>query len=125
MIKEEGHFVLKLPGDPKYVGIVRLAVSGLASRLQFTYEDVEDLKLAVAEACTHAIEHGHGQEISVECQVQDAFLSLCVSHKGTIPEENDDLGVFLIKSLMDEVNFQHSNGQGTRLFMKKYFREKK
>ncbi len=124
MIDQQGHFVLKVPGNPKYVGVVRLAISGLACRLDLTYEDVEDIKLAVAEACAKAITHGNGQEISIDCEISDDCLNLSVSDKGTGPQDDEDLGIFLIRSLMDEVNFHLLNGQGCRLSMKKYFGKK-
>lgn len=124
MTEQEGHFLLKIPGNPKYVGVVRLAVSGLASRLQFTYEDVEDIKLAVAEACARAITHGHGQEISIECRAMPNFLALSISDQGHGPQDDEDLGIFLIRSLMDEVKFEVLNGQGSRLSMRKDFGKK-
>ena len=124
MTNQQKQFSLKIPGNPKYVGVARLAVSGLASRLPLSYEEVEDIKLVVAEACSRAIVHGKGEEISVECGVEDNFFSLSVSDKGTGPQDEEDLGIFLIRSLMDEVDFQLLNGQGCRLLMKKYFGEK-
>ena len=47
---------LILPCRPEYVGVARLAVLGIASRMPFSYDEVEDVRLAVGEACTHALE---------------------------------------------------------------------
>ncbi|MFS8513265.1 MAG: anti-sigma B factor RsbW, partial [Planifilum fulgidum] len=44
---------LTIPAKADFVGVVRLAVSGIASRMGFSYDDIEDLKVAVAEACTN------------------------------------------------------------------------
>lgn len=121
MTNPRGHFVLKIPANPKYVGVARLAVSGLASRLKLSYEDVEDIKLAVAEACARAMSHGQDQEISIECEVKEDHLSLSVSERTQVPEDEDDLGMILIRSLMDDVRFESHNGRGNRLVMKKRF----
>lgn len=121
MTSLKNEFVLTIPGNPKYLSVVRLAVSGLASRLQFSYEDVEDIKLAVAEACAHAISHGQGQEITIECQVSDTALSFSIKDKGTEPLDEEDLGLFLIRSLMDDVRIEMQNGSESRLRMKKAF----
>ena len=42
---------------PEFVRVVRLAVMGVASRMPFSYDDIEDIKLAVSEACNNAILH--------------------------------------------------------------------
>ena len=40
---------IRIPASPAYVQVVRLVVSGLASRLGFTIDDIEDLKIGVDE----------------------------------------------------------------------------
>ena len=40
---------IKIPASPAYLQVVRLIASGLASRLGFTIDDIEDLKIAVDE----------------------------------------------------------------------------
>ncbi len=44
---------IEIPASPVYVGVVRLVASGLASRLDFTWDDIEDLKIAVDELCSY------------------------------------------------------------------------
>ena len=36
---------MKIPAKPEYVGIIRLTLSGVASRMGYVYEEIEDLKL--------------------------------------------------------------------------------
>ena len=69
--------VLHIPSRPEYVRVVRLTLMGIASRMEFSYDDVEDMKLAVAEACNNAILHaapGPG-----DCNTTDGKLSLAQS----------------------------------------------
>lgn len=43
---------LELPADPAYLGVVRTACAGLGARLDLTLDEIEDLRIAVDEACT-------------------------------------------------------------------------
>ncbi|MGH9125945.1 MAG: ATP-binding protein [Acidimicrobiales bacterium] len=48
---------LEIPARPEYIAIVRLVVSSVASTRRNLPDDrIDDLKLAVSEACTNAIE---------------------------------------------------------------------
>lgn len=42
---------VRLPADSAYVAVLRMAAAGIAARLDFTLDDIEDLKMAVSEAC--------------------------------------------------------------------------
>lgn len=124
---------LTIPAKADYVGVVRLAISGIATRMGFSYDDIEDLKLAVAEACTNAVHHayrGEGGEISICCnlyvdrleiEIIDQGCSFDVSAveaqagpiNGRIPYHalrERGLGLYLMKSLMDRVEIKGDNG---------------
>ena len=47
---------LRLPADGAYVSVLRTTTAGLAARLDFTLEDIEDLRVAVGEASSIALE---------------------------------------------------------------------
>ena len=53
-----------IPCNTEFVRVVRLAVLGVASRMNFSFEAVEDIKLAVSEACNNAILHSHTKSLS-------------------------------------------------------------
>jgi serine/threonine-protein kinase RsbW len=40
---------IKIPASPQFLGVLRLVAAGLAARLKFTIDDIEDLKIAVDE----------------------------------------------------------------------------
>ena len=42
---------LRVPADTAYVAVLRTTTAGLAARLDFTLDDIEDLRMAVGEAC--------------------------------------------------------------------------
>lgn len=123
---------LRIPCRAEWVALARLSVAAVASRLNFSIDEIEDIKLAVAEACTNAIQHAHGSpHIEIKCEAAGGGLRLSVRDygRGTHPEHirsrelNDErsggLGVFLIRSLMDEVDYDVHPDRGTLLVMVK------
>ena len=48
---ERADVELRLPADGAYVSVLRTTTAGLAARLDFTIDDIEDLRIAVGEAC--------------------------------------------------------------------------
>ena len=77
---------MKIPAKPEYVGVVRLTLSGIASRMGFTYELIEDLKIAASEAMTNAVQHAYkdneGGEIVVGFAVYEDKLEVMVADSG-------------------------------------------
>lgn len=43
---------LRVPADPAYLAVVRTAAAGLGTRLDLTLDQIEDLRIAVDEACS-------------------------------------------------------------------------
>lgn len=46
---------LRIPADGAFLSVLRTATAGLAARLDFTLDDIEDLRIAVDEACAVVI----------------------------------------------------------------------
>jgi len=68
---------LSIPHEPPYHGVARLVVGGLAARLNVSYEQLEDLQLALASV----LEEGgyvSNSQVSVELDVADDALSIVV-----------------------------------------------
>lgn len=59
---EPATVTLTIPCTAEYVSVARLAILGIASRMPFSYDEVEDVRLAVGEACTHAVERAAAAE---------------------------------------------------------------
>jgi serine/threonine-protein kinase RsbW len=126
---------LRIPCKAEWAAVARLAVSAVASRLRFTIEEIEDVKLAVAEAITNAIQNAGGAEqIEIVCNSEADSLRMHVRnvgpkarHEKVTPARFDDLpidglGIFLIRSLMDEVEYDVHPERGTDLVMVKRLR---
>lgn len=128
-----------VPGKPEYVGTVRLAVSSLANCAGFDIEAVEDIKVAVSEACTNVVCHCKPNRedcYEVACEVGDGRISISVvdraggydieKYQRTAKEhdclQEGGLGIFIIKALMDEVDIFSELGMGTSIKMVKYLR---
>jgi serine/threonine-protein kinase RsbW len=50
---------LRVPADPAYLAVIRTATAGLATRLDLTLDAIEDLRIAVDEACAMLLPTGH------------------------------------------------------------------
>ncbi|CEQ28854.1 anti-sigma B factor RsbW [Paraclostridium sordellii] len=123
---------MEVTANPEYVSIIRLTVSGIANKIGFSLDDIEDIKVAVSEACTNAIKHSLDDKFLVEFSILNNGLSIEVQDKGTgydvdslqepdltNPKEGG-LGLFIIKTLMDEVNTISNTDEGTTIKMTKY-----
>jgi serine/threonine-protein kinase RsbW len=128
-----GTVELRIPSKPEWVAVARLAVAAIANRLPFSVEEIEDLKLAIAEACTICIQHGAGiQTIDITCEASVSYLRVevrddrhrthertVVAGRPSITAEGEGLGIFLIQALMDNLEYNADPQLGTELVMTK------
>jgi serine/threonine-protein kinase RsbW len=120
---------------PSRLGYEKVAMNTAASvaRMGFSDERVEDLKMAIAEACINAIEHGNKLDESLSVGVILSMgtdsLEVKVVDTGQGPqgqnaapdidkkmheeEEARGMGMFLIESLVDEVEWVSSAPSGS------------
>ena len=131
---------LEIPARPEFVALVRLVVSSVAStRRLLADERIDDLKLAVSEACTNAIEAHDALAVSEHVVVRltegDDRLEINIDDQGagfdphTLPEHppvtdperlnfERGLGIPLIRTLVDELDITSSDeGTAVRIVM--------
>ncbi|MDM5318269.1 anti-sigma B factor RsbW [Fictibacillus sp. b24] len=132
---------MNVPAKPDYVGVVRLTISGLANRMGFAFDEIEDIKIAVSEAVTNVVNHAytegdHGQ-VRIGCNIHDDRMEITVVDQGksfdveSISKDlgpvdgksvdqlhEGGLGLFLIDTLMDKVEI--SSEAGVVVMMTKY-----
>ncbi len=109
---------LNVPGLPEYVVVVRLAAAAIAGRMAFSFDDIEDLKVAVGEVCTAAV-LGGSPEIRITFEVAHDQLTANIRHRPAHPgrsDQEEELDKLLVRVLMDEVAVEETGGeQVTRL----------
>ena len=130
---------LVLPGRSEFLQVARLATGGVAARAGLSVDDVEDLKVAVGEACTNVVDHACADgadsedcriilrmtvgkdEITVEVEDEGVGFDPAELERGR--RENYDgeggLGFWLIKELTDSLRVESAPGSGTRVIMVK------
>jgi serine/threonine-protein kinase RsbW len=71
---------LRVPADPAYLAVIRTASAGLAARLDLTLDEIEDLRIAVDEACAMLLDHqSHpGQELEASFTIHPHTLEVIV-----------------------------------------------
>ena len=123
---------MEIASNPQYVSVIRFTTSGIANKIGFCLEDIEDIKVAVSEACTNAIKHSLDNKFSVEYTIFENGLTITIIDSGKgydvdsidVPNleepKESGLGLFIIQSLMDEVEIKSNINYGTVIKMTKY-----
>jgi serine/threonine-protein kinase RsbW len=72
---------LRVPADPAYLAVIRTATAGLAARLDLTLDEIEDLRIAVDEACALLLDHrSHpGEEVHASFTIHPGMLEVVMS----------------------------------------------
>lgn len=107
---------LKIPSKAEYISVVRLTASSLANSMGMDIEAIDDIKVSIAEACISAMEDE--DDIEIVFNIYKDRMSVCVDRVRE-DSENLGLGMLIIKSLMDEVEFVQGG-----ISMVKYIEEK-
>jgi serine/threonine-protein kinase RsbW len=78
--RDDDVVVLVVPADGSYFAVLRTATAGLAARLQFTLDEIEDLRIAVDEASGMLLAVAPpGSELTCEFEVTDKALLIKVT----------------------------------------------
>jgi serine/threonine-protein kinase RsbW len=103
---------LSFPARAEYIAVARLATAGVAGRMEFSFDDIEDLKIAVGEACTAAILAG-APSLRLVYEIAADRVTIYLTHDdtGRKPADQSELGMFLLNCLVDEVR---SEADGAR-----------
>jgi serine/threonine-protein kinase RsbW len=142
-VEAADEFLMVVPMGEENELLAASAVEQIARRLTFPPQAINQIKTAIVEACINASEHSHSpdRKIYQRFRVESDKLVVTISSRGIVPtnvgsnnahlskqessdavaEERRGWGLKLIRSLMDEVEFQRVD-EGTSLRMTKYLR---
>lgn len=142
--KKEAQIVnIECPAKAEFAGFIRSTSSFLVEGLEFSREKREDLSIAIGEACVNVIRHAYNGNASNNNNVMTVrfliypkklvvitkdfgrgfdlqFVQRYIKRADAIMPEKVGLGIFLIKTLMDEVEYDSSIDKGTQVRMTKY-----
>ena len=97
---------LRLPAESAYVAVLRMTTAGLAARLDFTLDDIEDLRMAVGEACALVLDNASsGGDLHAAFDLGAGSIRVSVSAdtaEDTEPDE-DSFGWQVLTALTNDV----------------------
>src|SRR5512146_603574 len=111
-VPTDGVVRLVVPAALEYVRIVRLTGSGVASRLGFDVEEIENLRVALDELASMAIEFAAGGELEITFFTTDTELRIV----GRAPiADGVDVGVEaltaqILKAVIDDYELRANDG---------------
>src|SRR5690554_3264911 len=124
---------LTIPAQAEYIDIVRLTLYGVAHKVGFSYEEIEDMKVAVSEACTNAVLHAYDSQhlglLDITFDLDQDEMCITVKDTGSSFQHEETvnksvslhnqsldkivpggLGIYMMHVLMDSVEFHTDLG---------------
>jgi len=117
---------LTLPARPENVAVVRHVLGAFAESMRLPDELIEDLRLAVTEACTNVVRHAYPEgnpgavEVSIEPREERVRIVVADTGRGigtSSDTSGPGLGLPLIAAIADTVDLQSAPGGGSRVAM--------
>ncbi len=121
-------------GKPEYRKVLRMAIGSLAGHMGFDVEEIDDIKVAVEEACKLITCHGFKEwtnAYEVECLIEENKMTITMSDSQlgreikksyrtcqNCPQEGD-MAVILIKTLMDDLEIKAGDDGNKSIVMVK------
>lgn len=141
LLKRKAKYCLKIPSQTDNLELIREFVSRIATKAGLDSDDVNKIELAVDEACANVIKHAYKKDekhpIDIAIEIDYNKFTVIVTDKGKgfdikkikTPDMREylaemrvgGLGIFLMRSLMDEVDFDVKPGGKNQVKMVKYF----
>ena len=107
MAQTHADVMLRIPADSAYLAVLRTATAGLAARLDFTLDDIEDLRIAVDEACAMVLPQARpDSDLTCTFDLDAARLTVAVSAEcdSPRPPNRDGFAWTVLAALTNEVS---------------------
>ncbi|HET9061043.1 MAG TPA: hypothetical protein VFN61_14080 [Acidimicrobiales bacterium] len=121
-MSNEDEVRLAVPAKPEFLGLARVTAAGLASRLGFTFDQVEDLRLAIDEMC-FGMTGSKGRDGILEIHFLLGSDALTVRGEGRFsspgPVHLAELSEVILDALVDEHSLTDGAGGPTFVLVKK------
>lgn len=152
-MEEKNKIMIQIKAVLDNVAIVRVAISSFVSSLDITIDELMDIKTAVSEAVTNAIEHAYtennkkdgkdnivnitafmytGDDNLIKIEIEDFGIGIDDIETATIPTytskpelEHAGMGFTIMETFMDEVLIDSIKYEGTKITLTKRLKKKK
>ena len=114
---------LAVPATPEFLRLARVTATGIASRLGFTFDEVEDLRLAIDELC-YSLIGSRGRPGTVELRYVVLDGALQVEGSGVFDGETPELSLSelserILTALVDEHELSSDDAPRFRLLKRR------
>ncbi len=96
---------LRVPADPAYLAVIRTATAGLAARMNLTLDEIEDMRIAVDEACVLLLspESEPGRYLHAAFTISPTALDVQVSGPARALPEGSNFAWAVLEALVGRV----------------------
>jgi serine/threonine-protein kinase RsbW len=111
-----------MPADGAYLSVLRTATAGLAARLDFTLDDIEDLRIAVDEACAMLLGQaipGSDLDCSFALGPDEMSITVSVASLNPRPPSGDTFAWTVLLALAGSVAAQVGPGDRLAIVLRK------
>lgn len=108
--------VLTLPANSAYLSVLRTATAGLAARLQFNLDEIEDLRIAVDEACAMLLAGDEPIDAELTCRFllsRDEIAVTVTLPAARRPPSRDTFAWQVLTALAGQVEASAADGRLT------------
>jgi len=105
---------LRLPADGAYASVLRTLTAGLAARVDFTMDDIEDLRIAVSEAAAMVLDEadaGAGLDCRFLLGAGRLALTISTDAAAPTPPDYESFGWQVLATLADEAAIDAAPGR--------------
>ena len=144
-VKAKSEYKLRIPSQTDNLELIRIFVGKVAEKVGFSEDEIGKIELATDEACTNVIKHAYknskNDPLDVAIQIDYTKFTIMVTDHGKgfkpdnvkTPDMKEylaelrvgGLGIYLMRTLMDEIDYEIKPGVRNQVKMVKYFGKQK